>query len=98
MLEEMIDDRHYALTLEFFEDKFTELGFIQTTEARNQHVSIYLGLARVSKATAQNDNFQTEAWTYVLDRQFIEVGVSGTYPRADRTPCMRQLPPPTVSP
>jgi len=30
MLEEMIGDRHYAPTLEFFPDKFTELGFIQT--------------------------------------------------------------------
>jgi hypothetical protein len=30
MLEQMIGDRHYALTLEFFQDKFTELGFIQT--------------------------------------------------------------------
>jgi hypothetical protein len=27
MLEEMIGDRHYALTLEFFQDKFRELGF-----------------------------------------------------------------------
>jgi hypothetical protein len=40
MLEEMIGDRHYALTLEFFQDKFTELGFIQTTQAANQHFSI----------------------------------------------------------
>jgi hypothetical protein len=40
MLEEMIDDRHNALTLEFFQDKFTELGFIQTTEAPNQHFAI----------------------------------------------------------
>ena len=38
-LEEMIGDRPYALTLEFFQDKFTELGFIQTTEAPNQHFS-----------------------------------------------------------
>jgi len=37
MLEEMIGDRPYALTLEFFQDKFTELGSIQTTEAPNQH-------------------------------------------------------------
>jgi hypothetical protein len=40
MLEELIGDRHYALTLEFFQDKFTELGFIQTTEAPNKHFSI----------------------------------------------------------
>jgi hypothetical protein len=40
MLEEMIGDRHYALTLELFQDKFTELGFIQTTEAPNRHFSI----------------------------------------------------------
>jgi len=40
MLAEMIGDRHYALTLEFFPDKFTELGFIQTTEAPNPHFSI----------------------------------------------------------
>jgi len=40
MLEEMIDNRHYALTLKFVQDKFTELGFIQTTEAPNQHFSI----------------------------------------------------------
>jgi hypothetical protein len=40
MLEEMIDDRHNALTLEFFQDKFTELGFIQTAEAPNQHFAI----------------------------------------------------------
>jgi hypothetical protein len=33
MLEEMIDDRHYALTLEFFQNKFKELGFTQTAEA-----------------------------------------------------------------
>jgi hypothetical protein len=31
MLEEMVGDRHYALTLEFFQDKFTELDSIQTT-------------------------------------------------------------------
>jgi hypothetical protein len=40
MLEEMIGDRPYAPTVEFFQDKFTELGFIQTTEAPNQHFSI----------------------------------------------------------
>jgi hypothetical protein len=33
MLEKMIGDRRCVLTLEFFQDKFTELGFIQTTEA-----------------------------------------------------------------
>jgi len=40
MLEEMIGDRPYAPTLEFFQDKFMELGFIQTTGAPNQHFSI----------------------------------------------------------
>jgi hypothetical protein len=40
MFQEMIGDRHYALTLEFFQEKFTELGFIQATEAPNQHFSV----------------------------------------------------------
>jgi hypothetical protein len=40
MLEEMIGEQHDALTLEFSQDKFTELGFIQTTEAPNRHFSI----------------------------------------------------------
>jgi hypothetical protein len=40
MLEGMIGDRQYALTLELFQDKFTALGFIRTTEAPNQDFSI----------------------------------------------------------
>jgi hypothetical protein len=73
MLEEMIGDRHHVLTPQFFQE-------VSPTRRKfpDQHFSFKRRPARMTKPSAQNDNFQTDAWTCVLDRQFFEFGVSGT--------------------
>jgi hypothetical protein len=68
----------YALALQVFQYRFRKLGFIKDNGSPDQHFSFKRSSARVSQATALNDNVKIEASTCVCDGQFIEVGVSGT--------------------